>query len=92
MMKKIYIVYGCTGVYEDRCEWDVFGFNDENTAKAYQKNLQDLANEIKNHETMFDIDWVHNNHAKMLLELDNHASCMDYNGTTYHIKELWIKE
>jgi hypothetical protein len=96
-MNKIYIVSGHTGCYDDRNEWNVYAFTDEGKAKEYQNKLQDLANQIYSYidDTLtyyYDINWEKNEKCLELLKLDNRASLMDYNGLTYHIDEVDLKE
>jgi hypothetical protein len=79
-MKKIYVVFGHTGEYEDSSRWAVRAFEKKRTATKFLKKCQKLVDDQKFEFYSFD-------HTRWKHPLDDHFH-MDYTGTTYYLVEI----
>jgi len=83
-LMKVYVVFGTTGEYSDRCEWPVVGYLDEGLAKAHVLLATSRAKEW---ETSRKSDF--SDAPKGWSEYDKELS-MDYTGTEYFYKTVDI--
>lgn len=98
MIKTIYIIKGSSGDYEDRYEWEVKGFFNQNKANDLLKKLQELAD--KTHAKHFlneDEGTDYSKYFKMeeelipiLNNLDPKAS-ISYPGIHYSLETLDVE-
>lgn len=76
-MKPIYIVYGRTGQYSDRTEWNVCAYLTENLAKRHAELAQTEADHIEAHRPdRYDSEGMTNKWDSQMR--------MDYTGTSYN--------
>lgn len=83
-MKKIFVVFGSTGEYEDYREWNVRAFLNKKQAEKFAIDCQQLYDEQTknvnfNKYAFINCNWKH--------PLDSNFQT-DYNGTKYYISEV----
>ncbi len=91
MLNKIWSVYGVTGEWEDRRDWDTYYFTKECEAVEFKDKLNGLVRKVEEEALEMEIyeceALEETNAGKELSKLDPHA-CIDYTGLVYYIKWL----
>jgi hypothetical protein len=80
MTKQLWIVYGSTGEYSDRDEWNVAVVDSEADAQTLVTLLQQQYLSIP--QALRDDRWKHEDKIKAIMSLDP-GFRMDYTGTCY---------
>lgn len=81
---NIWVVYGETGEYSDRCEWTVCGYTTEEKAKEHSINAQKVADDLRK--------IYKNTHIPSKANPYDLTMSMDYNGTRYGYYLLIVNE
>jgi hypothetical protein len=87
---KIYVVEGCTGEYDDYCNWPVKAFREEDNAKAFEAALNNKAKELG--ISTKGTSWDKKGQAIVaeMQKLDARVS-VDYTGVQYSFYELELE-
>lgn len=80
-MKQLWVVYGSTGEYSDRSEWNVAVVDSEADAQALVTMLKQQYLSIP--PAMQEDRWDHEEDMKKIMSLDPYFQC-DYTGTHYN--------
>lgn len=84
-MKAVWVVYGMTGQYSDRCEWNVCGYATEELAQRHADLAQARADQLpREYGSTYDIPAKANQYDLGMQ--------IDYTGTTYRVCMVEVLE
>lgn len=94
-MKKVYVIVGTTGEYNNSCEWNACAFLDERKAEVFCDGLNIKLKHLGAHvsqdaEKLYRDRTVHANACEVMEKFDKNFR-LDYTGTEYEVKEIELR-
>lgn len=94
-MKKIYVVFGSTGEFEDIIEWYLGAYNNENNAKSRVKELNNMLGDCYSQSKTFNSDYKSRDEIVRFIKnnVNGDKKCViDYTGTSYNYFNLEVMD